>query len=244
MSRRGVLDPDPVVVSQLTELDDIESIAADDHDGVWLLASQSLSKNGKRPPARELLAHLVPEGSGYRADKQIRLAPLLANVPGMDLQQLDIEGLAFRNGALYIGVKTPTDNGRAVIYKVANPDRLMAGDLPGANLSVWGRVALPVQINGAPGIGGIADMTFLTDTTLVIGATASAPGTKQQDGALYMVTASTSAGGDLRAALLHTFKDLRPEGVTISPSGQLAVVFDAGRHVPLWTELEPPHADL
>jgi len=92
----------------------------------------------------------VPERSGYRADKQIRLAPLLATIPGSDLQKLDVEGLAFRNGALYIGVKTPTDNGRAVIYKVATPERLMAGDVAGANITLWGRVPSPSKSTNYP----------------------------------------------------------------------------------------------
>ncbi len=239
MSRRGVLDPDPIIVSQLSELDDIESIAGDDKDGLWILASQSVSEKGKRPAARELLAHLVPEGIGYRADQQVRLAPLLAQaIPTLDFDRLDIEGMAYHQGALYFGLKAPSDHGRAVILKVAAPDRLLAGDIAGAKLETWGKVALPVVADGKTVAGGIADMTFLSDTTLAV--TATAPGAKQQDGALYLVR----SGAELTAVSLQTFRDLRPEGVTLSPSGKLVIVFDRGHDTPQWTEVELPHAEL
>jgi hypothetical protein len=236
MSRRGVLDPDPIVVSELTELDDIESIASDERDGLWVLASQSKSEKGNRPPARELLAHLVPEGIGYRADKQVALAPLLAGTQ-IDLDKLDIEGMAFRKGALYLGLKSPAVAGKATILKVASPERLFANDAAGAQISVFGQVALPVLSDGKQVTGGIADMTFVSETALVVAATA--PGARQQDGVLYLVRTS-----DFTAVPVQTFPDLKPEGVALSPDGRLAVVFDRGHDVPLWTELEPPHVDL
>src|SRR5205085_12165429 len=126
-------------VSELTELDDIESIASDERDGLWVLASQSKSEKGNRPPARELLAHLVPEGIGYRADKQVSLAPLLAGTQ-IDLDKLDIEGMAVRKGVLYLGLKSPAAAGKATILKVAAPDRLFANDAAGAQISVFGAV--------------------------------------------------------------------------------------------------------
>ncbi|HWU89319.1 MAG TPA: HlyD family efflux transporter periplasmic adaptor subunit [Kofleriaceae bacterium] len=238
MSARGVLDPEPLVVENVSMLDDIESIADDGKGGLWLLASQSRSEKGKRPPARELLAHLVPEGAGYRADRQVQLASSLAASGvaarlGVDLDRLDIEGMAYRAGALYLGLKAPLDaQGRATIWKIAAPDKLLDGDAAGAGIAVWSTVALPVTVDGKPVPGGIADLVFVSDTTLAVGATA--PGAHHQDGAVYVI-----ANG--RATRLQSFRDLKPEGVALSATaGQLVIVFDRGRDVPLWTELALP----
>ncbi|MEO7092902.1 MAG: efflux RND transporter periplasmic adaptor subunit, partial [Polyangiales bacterium] len=182
MSRRGVVDPEPLIVEEIKQLDDIESIAADDHQGLYVLASQSISERGNRPKAREKLVHLVPERGSYRADREVALAQLLDDSPpatrtalGLtDTQSLDIEGMAWRGGALFLGLKAPLDDqGRALIWRIGAPDKLFAGDLAGAAVVRWGSVSLPIEIDGRPAPGGIADMMFTSDTTLVVGATAS-----------------------------------------------------------------------
>lgn len=250
MSRRGVVDPEPITVSDVSELDDLESITADNTNGLWICASQSVSEKGGRPHAREVLARLVPEAAGYRVDKKTHLYDLLAAAPEItrglgitDLEVLDIEGMAWRGGALYLGIKTPVDAlGKAMIWKVAAPDKLLAGDLVGAGISVWGTVALPVHVGDRTVSGGIADMMFVSDTQLVVGATVSSGSGKHQDGVVYAVE---SVAGALKATPLQTFRDLRPEGIATGPdAGRLTVVFDRGRDAPMWTTLELPGSSL
>lgn len=245
MSRRGVVDPEPLVVEDAKQLDDIESVTAADHDALYLLASQSISERGNRPKAREELMHVVPERGSYRVDHHVALAQLLDDAPpatlaalGLtDTKQLDIEGMAWRDGALYLGLKAPVDErGRAVIWRVGAPDKLLAGDLAGANLARWGSVALPLEVDGHPAPGGIADLLFLSDTSMLVGATPSGISGKHHDGAVYTVT---RAGDALTASLVRSFHDLRPEGLARVPdSTQIAVVFDRGRDAPMWIRLD------
>ena len=137
--------------------------------------------------------------------------------------------LAFHGGALYLGFKAPLDGGRAAIWKVADPDKLLAGDAAGAGIALFTHVTLPEQM-------GIADMMFVNDTSLVVSGT-----TQSGSGGVFLVALGK---GEPSVTPLQMFPGLRPEGVALSPLGKLAVVFDRGKSVPLWTELELPHASM
>ncbi|HEY5946139.1 MAG TPA: HlyD family efflux transporter periplasmic adaptor subunit [Kofleriaceae bacterium] len=250
MSRRGVLDPEPMLIADVDAFDDIESIAAGDNASLWVLASQSMSEKGNRPHARTLLAHLVPDGSAYKADRKVFLLELLQASPKIaaalgagDLASIDIEGLAYRQGALYLGIKTPVNaEGRAMIWRVASPDKLLAGDLEHAGLSVFTSFAIPVEVDGHPRAGGVADLAFVSDSLLIVAATASGIDAKHQSGAVYAVRVSPQGAV---ASKLQTFRELRPEGVAIAPEGnRITVVFDRGRDAPMWTQLDVPPGDL
>lgn len=242
MSAAGVVDKQPLVVSGVDQLNDVESIAVDAAGGLWLMASQSESGKGKRPESRRRLAHVVIAKTGeLRADKVIDFVTLLDSAPPalraslgvIDTATLDVEGMAYRDGALFLGLKAPTDtDGRAMIWKVTAPDKLLAGDLAGAQISVWARVKLSVQADGRSAPGGIADMVFFDADTLVIGVTASGFNPQTQAGAIYTVKAS---GGDLTARHVRTFPDLKPEGLAVAPGGKaLAVTFDRGKDAAQW----------
>ncbi|MEO7095828.1 MAG: hypothetical protein ABI175_21390, partial [Polyangiales bacterium] len=195
--------------------------------------------------------HLMPERGSYRADREVALAQLIDDSPpatrtalGLtDTHQLDIEGMAWRGGALYLGLKAPLDEqGRALIWRIGAPDKLFAGDLAGAAVVRWGSVSLPIEVDGRPAPGGIADMMFTSDTTLVVGATASGISSKHQTGSVYAVSRS---GDALSATRIRSFADLRPEGVAQIPdSARIAVVFDRGRDAPMWLQLDAPNAGV
>jgi hypothetical protein len=249
MSPRGVLDPEPMTVADVSELDDIESITAGETGTLWIASSQSLSERGNRPHARQILARLAPDGAAYKVDRKVHLFELLAANPELvrqlgvtNLDSLDIEGMAWHGGALYLGLKAPLDaQGRAVIWKVGAPDKLLAGDLAGAAISLFASVKMTVNVNGVPAPAGIADMVFLSDSTLAMGATASGIAAKHQDGVVYYVNISNA---ETTALPMRTFSDLRPEGVALSPDGKLTVLFDRGRETPMWTTLELPSSGM
>ena len=247
MTRRGVVDPDPVAVEGIDQFDDLESIAPGDNDALWLLSSQSVSRAGKRPRHREVLARVVPSERGYKLDAKIHLASLLEAAPEpvrrelgvVDTHLLDIEGMACRHGALYLGLKAPADaQGRAIIWRISAPERLLHGDLAGAAVTMWGAVQLDVEIEGRRVDGGIADMMFVSDTRLLVAATTSGTDAKHQTSALYAVV---QRDGALHATRLRTFPGLKAEGITAAPDPhRLAIVFDRGSRPAMWLELDMP----
>ncbi|WP_437607708.1 HlyD family efflux transporter periplasmic adaptor subunit [Sorangium sp. So ce834] len=264
MSAGGAVAPDPVPVSGVDELSDVEGIAAGDAGEVYLLSSQSYSKKGKRKPARTALLRLRPEGGGFRVDGEIHLAELLDAAPARaaalglpdGTRALDIEGLAFRQGALYLGLKAPLDpQGNAMIWRVAAPLALFGGEgaspvqaarakggraadearrFEAAGVSLWARARVDVEVDGRPTPGGISELAFMPDGSLAI---ASTPSTADGDaGALWRV--DRPEAGVLSPRLVQRFPGLKPEGLTPSLApGALMIVFDAGSAAPSFQEL-------
>jgi multidrug resistance efflux pump len=258
MSASGAVDPDPVPVSGISTLDDVEAITAGDGGEIYLLSSQSFSRKGKRKPARTALLRLRPEGHGLRVDGEVHLAELLdadpARATALGLPEgtraLDIEGLAFQGGALYFGLKAPLDaQGNAMIWRAASPSALFdarptatarvaddkgPGRLADAGLSLWARARVDVELDGKPTPGGISDLLFLPDGSLAMTSTPStADGAA---GAIWQV--EHPASGALTPRLVRRFPGLKPEGISPSLSpGKLMIVFDAGSETPSFQEL-------
>lgn len=244
MTRDGAVDPRPLVVAGIPALDDLEAITADDDGKIWLLSSQSLSKHGKRPAARQELVRITIGPGGAEVDAGVTLAALLARAPepvraalGVpDLRTLDIEAIAARGGALYLGLKAPVDgDGRAQIWRVGAPERLLAGDLAGAQLTRWSTLGLLVEADGRSVPGGIADMMFLDDHTLIVSATASGLDPRHQTS---VVAIAELAAGQMQPRIVRRFAGLKAEGLARAPGGDaLAIVFDRGAEAALWTRL-------
>lgn len=245
MTSRGVVDPQPLVIAGVDELNDLESIAADGR-GFWVLASQSTSQRGNRPPARRRLAHLIVEPGAtidqahVRADRVLDLGTLLDKAsPELRAElgiasSLDIEAMAFRGGALYLGLKSPVDGaGRAVIWRIGAPDKLAEGNLAEAKLALWSTIKLTVDLAGKPVPAGFSDLIFWDDDTLVFAVTASSEG-GAEDGAVYVAKVADKV---LSPRRIQTFSRLKPEGLARNPKGDLAVVFDRGHQTPMWIEL-------
>ncbi|MCC6554512.1 MAG: biotin/lipoyl-binding protein [Polyangiaceae bacterium] len=265
MTPGGAVDPQPVPLTGVDKIDDVEALAAGDAGEIYLLSSQSYSRKGKRKPARTALLRLRPDGSGFRADGEVHLAELIdaAGAPiatALGLQEgtrpLDIEGLAFRGGALFVGLKAPLDDkDNAMIWRIATPRALFDGArarsdpkrLEDAGLSLWARVRVDVEIGGQPVPGGISDLCFFPGGDLAI---ASTPSTADGEaGALWRVDHGPIEGAappnpppsearSLAPRLVRRFPGLKPEGLAPSLTpGKLMVVFDAGSATPSFEEL-------
>jgi multidrug resistance efflux pump len=244
MSAAGAIDPLPLVVTGVDELNDIESITTDGAGGLWLMSSQSQSKKGKRPVSRRQLVHVTFTKTGeVKADKLVDFVGMLDAAPAttraalgiLDTTTLDIEGIAYKDGALYFGLKSPVDgDGSAVIWRATAPDKLLAGDLAGAKLAVWSKLKLTVEADGRKVPAGIADMVFWDSDTLVIAVTASGAEVKTEAGAIYVARATA---GTLAPVHVRTFAGLKPEGITRGPKDTLAVVFDRGADAAQWLQL-------
>jgi multidrug resistance efflux pump len=253
MSATGVVEAEPVPLSGVAEINDLEGITAGDAGEIYLLSSQSYSKKGKRKATRTALLRLRPDGRGFRVDGEIHLAEMLDAAPARaaslglpdGTRALDIEGLGFRQGSLYLGLKAPLDpQGNAMIWRVATPAALFSTSagaaavepkrLDDAGFSLWGRARVDVEVAGQTTPGGISDLLFLSDGSLAL---ASTPSTADgAAGAVWRVDGP--AAGVLSPRLVKRFPGLKPEGLSPSLSpGKLMVVFDAGSSTPAFQEL-------
>lgn len=258
MDERGELDADPLIVAGIDGFSDLEAIAPGPGDSFYILASQSRSRKGKRPPARQVFARIVLDDGGARVEARARLAErideagpaLLTGLGLADTADLDLEGLtATSRGGLLIGVKEPLDErGEAMIWHLPRPDALLSGaSASDAGLVRWGGVPLRVSADGKDVAGGISDLLELSDGSLLIATTKSGEDPGEQDGAVWHAADRNTLS---EARRVRSFPGLKPEGLALRPDGptprpsgsgqSVVVVFDTGDAPPLWTELPWP----
>ena len=245
MDIRGRVDAEPLAIAGLDRLSDLESIAPAPDGGLYVLASQSRSRKGKRPPARQRLVHVALAPGGARASAVVQLAglldaagrPALAELGLPGTADLDIEGMtATAAGGLLLGLKGPLGpDGAAQIWHLARPDELLAtGRLAAGELRLWGRVPLTVRADDVDVAAGISELLELPDGSLLITATATGPEPTRQDGALFHVAERAALA---RPRFVRSFPGRKPEGLARSGDGDaIVMVFDAGAEAPLWME--------
>ncbi len=233
----GHFDPAPRVLEGLESLDDGESITPGPPGTFFLTTSHSRSRNGKSKPARRQLLWLALDGERLSVKGRFDLStlPLDTLVTGHD-DELDVEALAFREGALFVGLKAPLDDtGRAAIVRIPDIAAVFKG-APAAPV-VWSRPKLEVPGPDQVSVPeGVTDLLFLPDGRLVLAANAPKSGKPDGGGAVWRLDAP-----DGKPVLLHRFLGLKPEGLSLSPDGkQLVVVFDRGQDPAQWVHLPLP----
>lgn len=250
MTVDGQVEPEPVLINGVTKINDLEAIARGSDGAIYVLSSQSFSKHGKRPRSRTAFLKLVQKGQVYSKIGEVHLAELLdaagpeywvaLGIPA-GTKGLNIEGLTFYQGEMFIGLKAPlTASGAALIWRLKNPDALFSdGTLDHAGLSLWATVKLASKEQPTLVAGGISELLFLADGSLLITSTPTRHLDGQGDGGLWRV--ATPKPGVLVAKLERIFPGLKPEGISPSPKpGHFVLVFDAGAEIPYWVELPWP----
>jgi hypothetical protein len=249
MDTRGRVDPEPLVVAGVPGFGDLEAVAAGPDGSLFVLASQSRSRKGKRPDSRQLFARVAIDADGARVLASTRLAAqldaagarFLATLGLHDTAELDLEGMTTTAaGGLLLGLKQPLDAaGRAPIWHLARPELLLAGDLAAAGLTPWGAVS-----SARPGRRRPAPRRHLRPPR--------APGRHPPDRqhrlrrrphhpGRHDLASPTAATASPPRAVLRSFPGLKPEGVALRPDGAaLVVVFDTGAAPGLWMELPWP----
>jgi hypothetical protein len=235
LTESGQLDAAPISIEGIAELNDPESITAAPDGTLFVCTSHSLNKHGHLPQSRRRLLHLSL-GADHKAtilgQVDLTTARSADGKPPWGEGRLDIEGLAFRDGALYVGLKSPlAADGDATILRL--PDAisvLNSGVVPVGSLSVWARARFCVPRAGAIVCEGVADLAFLGDGSLLVAGNSPKGMPSDGGGSLWKFAGPGSA-----PVLLKRFDGLKPEGIALSPDhGSAIVVFDTDGRQPLW----------
>jgi hypothetical protein len=241
------VDPEPVSILGLEKLDDAESIALGPDGTVLVSTSHSLDAEGHSKPARRQLLWLAPKGAAFEVKGRLDLSEVrdtrgrtLAEVVSGRPGPVDIEGMDFRAGALYLGFKAPlAEDGAATVVKLdAIAKALEAGRVAPESVEVFVRTALMVPgPDGQRVPEGVADLRFLSDGSLLLLGNAPKGGRPDGGGAAWWLKDTKGP-----AVMLRRFLGLKPEGITLTPDGSaLAIVFDRGKETPEWVSVPLPH---
>lgn len=237
MSADGKLDEAPVAIVGLDSLNDAESICAGPEGTFFLITSHSPNREGHIKRARRQLLHLELRSRTLvvrgRADlTELKGGSLLGRAGRPADAALDLEAVAFHQGALYVGLKSPlSSTGEALILRITEPvKQLGAGRVRAASVSLWASVPLCP----ATACEGVSDLVFLHDGSALVVANSPKGAPSDGGGALWRIAPGK------KPELLRQFRGLKPEGLAVSPRSTLVVVFDRNQDSPKWLELPLP----
>jgi len=236
LSEAGQLDASPIEIEGISELNDPESITAGPDGTFFVCTSHSPNKKGHLPESRRRLVQLAL-GADRKAkvigQVDLSAARTTDGKPAWgEASALDIEGIAFREGALFIGLKSPLDgDGSAAILRLPEVASVVkSGSVPAGALTLWSRARFCVPHEGKAVCEGIADLAFLPDGSLLVAGNAPKGMPTDGGGSLWKLEAANAA-----PKLLKRFDGLKPEGIALAPDHKNAiVVFDTDGRQPLW----------
>ncbi|MCB9539918.1 MAG: HlyD family efflux transporter periplasmic adaptor subunit [Myxococcales bacterium] len=230
----GRVDPTPLPIEGVGRLSDLEAVTRDPDGALWLLCSQSRSKKGKRSAKRQRLVRATLDGDRLRASGSVALFDALTASLDASAQAalglgdaLDVEGMAWFDGGLLLGLKAPsTPDGRARLWRVHGPALVFEHGFgpTGARIEPFGAVRLPTGPKGAP--GGVSDLVVDGDGLLLLSTLAEGPDAS----AAWRVTLPLG-GAPQRLA---SWPDLKAEALARGPDGW-TVFFDS--EPPRWAPL-------
>ncbi|MEO6095481.1 MAG: DUF3616 domain-containing protein, partial [Fibrobacteria bacterium] len=232
-----------IPITGLEKMNDMEGIAAGADGSVYILSSQSMNKHGNLPEERKLLVRAKRTGGALEFQGKVLLTDYLekaaAENPGekwaafltgaIASRGLDIEGLAWRNGSLLLGCKSPLLDGKAVILELAHADEVLGGGGSGKTaIGIWKALELKDRETGKP--CGISDL-LLVDGDAYILSTGSA-GEKEDQGA-HLGELWRLRAGTMQPDRLRGFGGGKPEGIAYRPADKsFFVAFDNGSQRP------------
>lgn len=241
MTKDGNLETSKTItIKGVKEVDDLESITSDSAGDYYLLASQSKSSKGKRRNSRTLFLQL---DSTLQAKGQVHLFKLLETLDEatrislgiQSLDDLDIEGMTWNNGSIFFGLKSPLEQNQATIWRLDSPKEVFSsGELRDGQLVRFAQFELPLGSGPTKTYGGIAELVFLPDGSLLLAAN-PIEDDSEAPGVLFI---AAEPGRSPKVEIMREFPNRRPEGIALSPKGgYVMIVFDQGSKNPEWLEV-------
>lgn len=242
MDKTGSVNPQPIQVDNITSFNDIEAVTTIDDQTVLLVSSQNISRKNKRKHDRTLLMkvrHLNDEFTvidhiplmqlimrDCDAEERQKLGLNLLEADG--LPELNIEAAAYRNNTLYLGLKEPAIDKKAIIWRISDLNALFQSrSLVPGQLAIEGTVSFK---NNADATRGISDLTFDSNGRIWILTTIPEASRDEQVGGLHQLTRFSD--NRFTAQTVHLFPGEKPEGLCIDSDNRLNIVIDADSDSP------------
>ncbi len=238
MDRAGVVEPAPVVLRGVAAVNDLEAATLAPDGTIYLVSSNNVNKKGLRKPVRQQILKVARDGRNFTvvasaalADavidafdgKALAVIGLSANPSGAAME-LNIEGAAFVDGALLLGLKQPVAQSGAIIWRLADVDGFLArGRLDHGQLSLFATVDLGV-VEGRR--AAISDLFAGADGMLFAASTVPGAPDSAQVGRVFRL--EPAGAGAFSAVQLAQFPGLKPEAIAQAADGALTVLFDTG----------------
>ncbi len=236
MDRFGNVENQPLLVRGVKKFNDLEAIAVESKDILWFVSSQNTSKKGKRKSSREKIYKVRREGRSFEVIKSIEfLSALEKSYTSDQLKQLglialdrdgrkllNIEGAAWKDGSLYLGLKQPLDGNKAMVWKLDNPSQLLdTGKLSPNQLQRFAEFPL-----GDPPGGSISSLAFDASGVLHGLSTIANAGTERQIGRYFRLQSNGAS------EILNAFPGKKAEGLAFFEGGKAFIAFDADQGAP------------
>ncbi len=237
MDSHGIVTKE-TTISGLDAIKDMESVAQGEPGTLYIASSLSTGNHGKTSPLRNRLVAVQRQGDQFSLLRMVDLYSLLKAradqergtewaefvLGGMDEGTLDLEGMFYKEGALYLGFKAPSLNAQSVIIKISDIDSAMGGQgLKAHQTSLWQRVNLTSA--DTPMHERISDL-FYVEGTLYISGTPLVKEGGSRSGSLWALDAQTGI-----TRRLASFNGLQPEGIAAGKEKHtLMLCFDQGRN--------------
>lgn len=215
------------MISGLDKINDMESAALSDEGSIFIASSLSHSKKGKLKNDRKLLVKVKRSGKSFKLEKKVILYNIFADYSGKNKSDsatflktaitektLDIEGMFFKDGNLYLGVKTPLLKGSSIILEIKNIDSVIQKETAAKeSINIWKTFKLEDSF-GTKKLSGLS----------LSGNTIYATGTTSENGGIWSLDINSQT-----PELIKSFTSLRPEGVSVtSEKNKLILAFDQG----------------
>lgn len=225
---------DEMLIEGSDEIEDMESIAEAENGTLYIASSSSANKKGKIKERRSRLLSVHRDQSSFSLLRDVNLYSGLKNcaernsgkewadfiLSGITEESIDIEGMFYKNGALFLGFKAPLEGGQSVILRIADIDAFMhTGELGNDQVSIWKKITL--QCEDGSFQERISDLCYLGDTLYITG-TSEENEEGGRSGSLWRLDEMTGT-----AARLMIFNGRAPEGISAAEDpDSISICFD------------------